>query len=117
MRVLAACVSSELSKHSTNTITRSIGSGHVALKAGNLQYNPPDVRYMSKRNVSSKFIHGRNLFTSGKWPLKVEVLSRFKVIRVQPVDTDKNSMAIANSHPVCLSWINSIHTEMLTVHC
>ena len=64
-----------------------------------------------------KFIHGRNLFTSGKWPLKVEVLSRFKVIRVQPVDTDKKSTAIASSHPVCLSWINSVHTEMLTVHC
>jgi len=45
---LAVCVSSKVSKHNylLTTITRSSGTGHVALKTGNLQYNPPDVRYM-----------------------------------------------------------------------
>ena len=66
--------------------------------------NLPDVRHICPKEMlaPNPYMAG-TLFTSRKWPLKVEVLSSFKVIRVQPVDTDKKSMAIANSHRVCLS--------------
>jgi len=51
-------------------------------KAGTLQYNLPDVRHICpKETLAPNSYMAGTLFTSGKWPLKVEVLSRFKVIR------------------------------------